>query len=761
MNKLIFGIAILFGCVGSAWGAAPGAPLPTIESISALSDVQANQGLPVAVEATVTLCPGYDGLLFVQDGTHAIFVYDNLPLKLHLGDRILIRGRTQGSFHPIILADSITMLHPGNLPTPIAATFEDLVHARYDGALVKVHAVVRTAELGWSPSARVAYLQMLMDGGYIEGMLDCTDERALHDLLDAEVEIIGIAGGKFDNKMQLTGVLLHIPSLAQIKVIKRAPISLDSLAITPMDKILSAYQVQDKSQRIRVQGIITYYQPGSAVVLQDGLRSIWVATPARGSMRIGDRADATGFPDTRNGFLILNHAEVEDKQIYAPVLPTQVNWGQLAFWSSNHADGHLYDLVSIEGKVEAEVRGAMQDEYVLSADGRLFSALYHHPDAASKLAPPPMKRIALGSRIRVNGICILDADNPYNTNQEAPFHILLRSFDDITVVATPSLVNTHNLLLALGVLLVLLFAMLGRGWALERKVRNQTAIAAASEQDRSRILEDINGSTPLTEILEKIMMMVSSMLDRAPCWFEVANGATVGNPPRQPHSLEIVRVKIDGRSGMALGVMFAAFDPRRPSPARRAEALTNGVRLITLAIETRRLYCDLRRRSEFDLLTDICNRFSLEKRLDEQINESREDASIFGLIYIDLDKFKQINDLYGHHIGDLYLQEVALRMKHQLRPHDTLARLGGEEFAALIPKVRSRAEVEEVAQRLERCFGEPFEIELLTLIGTASLGIALYPQDGATRDSLLDAADVSMYAAKNTKKKTTSNFAPL
>ena len=119
MNKLIFGIAILFGCVGSAWGAAPGAPLPTIESISALSNVQANQGLPVAVEATVTLCPGYDGLLFVQNGTHAIFVYDNLPLKLHLGDRILIRGRTQGSFHPIILADSITLLHPGKLPSPI------------------------------------------------------------------------------------------------------------------------------------------------------------------------------------------------------------------------------------------------------------------------------------------------------------------------------------------------------------------------------------------------------------------------------------------------------------------------------------------------------------------------------------------------------------------------------------------------------------------------------------------------------------------
>ena len=87
-----------------------------------------------------------------------------------------------------------------------------------------------------------------------------------------------------------------------------------------------------------------------------------------------------------------------------------------------------------------------------------------------------------------------------------------------------------------------------------------------------------------------------------------------------------------------------------------------------------------------------------------------------------------------------------------MRPHDTLARLGGDEFAALIPKVRSRAEVEEVAQRLDACFGEPFEIELSTLIGTASLGIALYPQDGATRDSLLDAAGFHVRCQKHQKE---------
>ena len=99
---------------------------------------------------------------------------------------------------------------------------------------------------------------------------------------------------------------------------------------------------------------------------------------------------------------------------------------------------------------------------------------------------------------------------------------------------------------------------------------------------------------------------------------------------------------------------------RTPNPLLSiAEALAMGAGLATLAIETRRLYSDLIHRSEFDLLTDIQNRFSLEKQLDSLIEEARLTAGIFGLIYIDLDDFKLVNDRYGHHVGDLYLQEAA------------------------------------------------------------------------------------------------------
>jgi diguanylate cyclase (GGDEF)-like protein len=90
-------------------------------------------------------------------------------------------------------------------------------------------------------------------------------------------------------------------------------------------------------------------------------------------------------------------------------------------------------------------------------------------------------------------------------------------------------------------------------------------------------------------------------------------------------------------------------------------------------------------------------------------------------------------------------------MKRQLRGVDMLARLGGDEFAALLPRVRNRAKVEEIAQRLERSFDEPFVIEEHRLKGSASIGIALYPEDGATRDELLNTADAEMYAVKSAK----------
>ena len=174
--------------------------------------------------------------------------------------------------------------------------------------------------------------------------------------------------------------------------------------------------------------------------------------------------------------------------------------------------------------------------------------------------------------------------------------------------------------------------------------------------------------------------------------------------------------------------------------------------LATLAIETSRLYTDLVHRSEFDPLTDMHNRFAMERPLDVLIHDARR---LRRNLRPDLHRPRQIQA--GERsvwppVGDLYLQEVAQRIKRQLRPGDVLARLGGDEFAVLVSEVRNRAAVEEITARLEGCFHEPFIGDGYILHGSASFGIALYPEDADSADSLLHGADAAMYVAKGNKK---------
>jgi len=755
-KRLIPAFAIILGWASVAWGAAPPVTLTTLQQVRALSNAQASQQLPVAFEATVTYYRGYETNLFVQDGEIAIYI--QAPADLHLvpGDRVLVRGKTQNSFNPIVIGDSITLLRHGALPAPQPATFDQMIRAETDCKLVTVRGVVHAADLMLSLVSPQHFirLQLLMDGGYVDVNVDSDDAGAPESLLDAEVELTGVASEEFDSKMHETGVLMHVQSLSDVKIFERANSSPWALPVTPMDQVVTVSHLRDSTPRVRVHGTITYYQPGSAVVLQDGAKSIWISTLTNAPMRIGDAADATGFPDVHEGFVNLVHGEVRDTLTPAPVTPLPATWQTLTPRGYD-SPGHHYDLVSIEGQVVTEVREASQDEFVLAIDDKQFSAILRHPNGPVAAT----REIPLGSRVRVTGICVLENSNPFIA--QVPFDILLRSYDDIAVVARPSLLNVRNLILVVGLLLALVFAAVARGWTLEHKVRRHTAALAARieaeaalERQRSRILEDINGSRPLAEIIEEITEMVSSGLKGAPCWCAIADGGILGACPPEADALRVIRMKIAGRSGSTLGTLFAGLDPLTPPHEGEPEALSVGARLATLAIETRRLYFDLRRRSEFDLLTDIHNRFSLDKNLDARIAEARQMAGVFGLIYIDLDEFKQVNDLCGHQVGDLYLQEVALRMKRQLRAHDMLARLGGDEFAALVAVVHDRAEAEEIAHRLEHSFDEPFVIGEFVLHGSASVGIALYPQDAVTKDGLLSFADAAMYQAKDAKKQS-------
>ena len=310
MKRLILVFALMVGWAGMAWAAAP-APLTTLHDVASLTNAQASEQLPVDFEATVIYFHRGNKVLNVQENDQAIFVRAVTDATLVPGDRILVKGTTQPSFIPYIISNDITFLHHGELPAPVPATFEDLVSKRLNCRFVSVRGVIHSADIISSPVIPSGHLQLLMEGGYIDVEVDSHDGAALKNLLDASVEITGAAGRQFNGKMQETGAKIKVPSLADIKVLKRADANPWSLSLTPIDEIVAATHIHDLTQRLRVHGTITYYQPGSVVVLQNGADSLWVSTQTSEPLQIGDIADATGFPDTHGGRLTLTHAELQ------------------------------------------------------------------------------------------------------------------------------------------------------------------------------------------------------------------------------------------------------------------------------------------------------------------------------------------------------------------------------------------------------------------------------------------------------------------
>ena len=161
-----------------------------------------------------------------------------------------------------------------------------------------------------------------------------------------------------------------------------------------------------------------------------------------------------------------------------------------------------------------------------------------------------------------------------------------------------------------------------------------------------------------------------------------------------------------------------------------------------------------------DPLTDLANRFSFNLYLNELITQSNKNKKVFALLFIDLDNFKDVNDLYGHQAGDDVLAEVACEIKNCLRDDDFIARLGGDEFTVILNEV-DRKIINRIACKIVKAVSEIKFGNYYGLNISSSIGIALFPDCGANSTSLMKNADLAMYAAKQAGKNCHRYFSDL
>ena len=166
-------------------------------------------------------------------------------------------------------------------------------------------------------------------------------------------------------------------------------------------------------------------------------------------------------------------------------------------------------------------------------------------------------------------------------------------------------------------------------------------------------------------------------------------------------------------------------------------------------IDARKLQEDeIRHQAHHDMLTGLPNRLLFGDRLRQGLLAAQREGHKLGVIFFDLDKFKPVNDTWGHAVGDVLLQQVAMRVRGALRASDTLARIGGDEFVVLLPRIAAAPDARRVAEEILAALNRPFELEAATVHISGSLGVAVYPDSGLDAEALLRRADEAMYDAK-------------
>lgn len=785
-----------------------GSTLTTALQVHDLPPAAAKHAYPVHLRAVVTYFDPENHLLFVQDRTDGIFVElsDQKRVRLHAGDDVEVTGVSTSDFAPNVGKARIEVLGHAPLPEPDSGGFERAMRGREDCRWIELGGIVQRVvqgsgdtlvTLGWGRETYKAHV--------------LASPESLASLVDAEVKVRGVCGTLFNAKQQMLGIQTFVPGRECIRVLREPPADPFAMAPTPIRDLMQFSRGRDLGHRVRLRGTVTYGNLSGATWVRDATGGVMIQDHNADGLAVGDQVDVVGFPAIAGYSPTLHGAQLKRLQSGAPPVAVRTT-SQEAM--TGGFDGQL---VQIEGKVVDRLQEPAEQVLTVESGGTVFNAHIPNGGAAPVLQPGTLLRLTGICTVEVGQSHDLIMPRTFRLLLRTPADAVILSRPPWLTAdrVAPILAGAGLLMLGAMAWAVLLgkrvrtqthalrvqTVQLQAAHQKTREALEKARKAELLEEDSKRIVELIARDEPVDLIIDHIAEAVALHSEGAVCVILLASKQDVGvcAVPALPaawlealHHIEFGSISfsaelrepkqfsddpawarfIDAQpsarfrtfcaspivvDSATTGVIAAFFRHEKPATDAQLALWSN---IAALALERRRLHDQLSYRAQHDGLTGLPNRALLSERLEAEIAAATRSGGLLGLLYIDLDGFKTINDTYGHDAGDVVLQQAARRMTHSVRREDTVARIGGDEFVVLLPRLGRREDAEHVAAKIAAALREPIPANHQRLSVSASVGISIWPLDGDQPDPLLRFADAQMYGAKRRRWYETGGQAP-
>ena len=775
-----------------------GSTLTTALAVHHLSLIAAQRAYPVQLRAVVTYFDPFNHILFVRDSTDGIFVELSVKEKasLRAGDAVEISGVTTADFAPDVAKGRIRILgHPG-LPPPTAGHFGSANWGREDCHWLEFQGVVQRVAAGRGD----ALLTVAWGKNTFKAHVLASPDSLAH-LLDADVALDGVCGALFNSKHQMLGIQMFVPGAECIRVLRPASPDPFSTDATPIADLLQFSWAHDMGHRVRLRGTVTYANRYGSTWVSDSTGGVMMQDHDPTGLAAGDLVDAVGFPEVAGFGPALRGTTVRRLQPGTPPAPVRVTAEDAM---KGGCDGQL---VRIEGKLIDRLQQPGEQLLVIASGETMFNASL--PGDGPEKPMEPGTRLSLTGICSVEVAQSQDLILPRTfrilLRSASDIAVVGRPPWLTASRVTPILAGAALLMIAALSWVALLrkrvqsqtFALRAQTVQLQgahqrtRDALRKACEAESLDLDGKRILEMIARDEPVDAIVDRIAEAVALHCEGAVCaillgprhgprvcvvpampagWLEILGRIDLGsisfnegwgdskqfssNPAWRDfiESNGSVRFRAFGSmpivvDGVIDGVI-AAFLRTDGYSADAGSHLGLWCNIAALALDRRRLHDQLFHRAQHDGLTGLPNRLLLYERLQAEIDQASLAGRLLGVLYIDLDGFKQINDTYGHDAGDTVLSEVSRRLSLVVRRGDTVARIGGDEFVVLLPMLGRREDATQIAEKIAEALCEPIYANHEKCSVSASVGIGIWPMDGDQPDPLLRFADMQMYGQK-------------